>query len=111
MIPNYAYRIDVAPFGEKEMTEYLKKKLKFDEQKIRSLVTKLQINEQCLPYKLSMITTILKNEPSTDIDELLESNYNDKNTFLKRLLTKMEPEVKDILQYLVFLDPDLIPEN
>ena len=29
MIPDYAYRIDMAPFGEKEVTEYVIKKLKF----------------------------------------------------------------------------------
>jgi tetratricopeptide (TPR) repeat protein len=104
--------IEIKTFNQEESKKFLKLNLPdLKDDDIQLIVNHIQVNDECLTYKLVLIASFLYNDETLTVSELIKMNIKDE--YMKQLLTRIEKNSKDafkILKYLCFLNPDEIPD-
>jgi uncharacterized protein YpiB (UPF0302 family) len=109
-LKNKKYFIEINTFNQEESKKYLKLKLPdLINDDVERIVTDIKVNDQCLTYKLVLIASLMYNDETLTVSELIRMNIKDE--FMKQMLTRIENKSKDaieILKYLCLLNPDEI---
>ncbi len=89
--------IEINKFNQEESKKYLKLKLPhLINDDVDRIVNDIKVNDQCLTYKLVLIASLMYNDETLTVSELIRMNIKDE--YMKQMLTRIENKSKDAIE-------------
>ena len=105
--------VEVLPFNLKDTRAYFKKRLPhMCDDDIDNLINYIQVENECLTYKIVLTAGLLSNNPSITVQDLTSHHFNDH--YFSSIISKLEKVAKNVtslLKYACLIDPNEISKQ